>query len=303
MSQFLAFLLPVGLFVAFIFIPIFMIERWRAWREKARRSPLKDQLLRGPGESLLQELDGVRVEMVLWMTSTPSFALLFLGVHLSTSYLAGVPETRFRIALTSIMVLASLSLYVYKLFSLERRRTRLRLGYEGEVAVAQELNQLMRQGVALFHDVPGEGFNIDHVLVGTRGVYAIETKARTKSNRDKGSAGAKVISDGKGLSFPGWKETRPLEQAASQAKWLARWLGSAVGERIEVRPGLALPGWFVERTGHAGVHVFNPKNGGFLVKGWLKEPLSVELVKRIEHQLEQRCRNVETAIYGKKNAA
>lgn len=230
----------------------------------------------------------------------PMFALLYLGVHLSTSYLGGLPETPFRFVLSVVMVLGGVGLALYKVFTLEHRRVNLRLGYEGEMAVAQELNQLMRQGVILFHDVPGAGFNIDHVLVGPNGVYAIETKARMKPKRDKGKDDAKVVFDGKSLAFPTWKETEPVEQAAYQAKWLSKWLSSAVGETVDARPALALPGWFVERTGRSDVAVFNPKTAGFLAKGWLKEPLSTAQVQRIEHQLDQRCRDVESSIYGKK---
>jgi hypothetical protein len=42
----------------------------------------------------------------------------------------------------------------------------LRLGFKGERAVGEELNQLLRQGFHVFHDLPFDSFNIDHVIVG-----------------------------------------------------------------------------------------------------------------------------------------
>jgi len=53
-------------------------------------------------------------------------------------------------------------------------------GYDAELSVGQELNQLMRQGAVVFHDLPADGFNIDHVLISALGVFAIETKEYTK---------------------------------------------------------------------------------------------------------------------------
>ena len=36
---------------------------------------------------------------------------------------------------------------------------------DAEVAIGQELDQLMRDGAAVFHDMPAERFNIDHVVI------------------------------------------------------------------------------------------------------------------------------------------
>lgn len=56
------------------------------------------------------------------------------------------------------------------------------------MAAAEEINQLMRQGFTTFHDVPAEpGFNIDHVIVGPTGVFAVETKGG-RVRRDTGRA-------------------------------------------------------------------------------------------------------------------
>lgn len=74
--------------------------------------------------------------------------------------------------------------------------------------------------------------NIDHVVVGPAGVFAVETKARAKSTSDNRSADAKVTDDGKCLHFPRWKEVKPLEQAKNQAVWLERWLSSATGDTL-----------------------------------------------------------------------
>jgi hypothetical protein len=174
---------------------------------------------------------------------------------------------------------------------LEQRRT-VRLGYEGELAVGQELNQLMIDGYRVFHDFPGEKFNIDHIIVGRAGVLAVETKTRSKPTSHNRRLDATVVYDGKVLNFPTGKDRSALEQARRQSQWLTRWLANAVGEPLKVTPILALPGWFVERTGPGGIPVINPRQIKSLLRSGKTPCLSDGLITRVAHQLEQRCRDV-----------
>jgi len=49
-------------------------------------------------------------------------------------------------------------------------------GERGELKVAEALEELRVAGYRVFHDIRRDGFNIDHVVVGPAGVFAIETK-------------------------------------------------------------------------------------------------------------------------------
>lgn len=299
MTQFLATILPMAIMLIALFAIMGPLVIWKRNRHRTRRSPLVNQLLRSPGESLRKDIEDINFDLAALIVYTPLIVVVVFASHISASYLGGQPETLLRYLLSSVLGAGVLAYGLTKIARLVRRRANLQIGYEGELAVAQELSQLMRDGALVFHDVPAEGFNIDHVVVTPNGAYAIETKARTKPRRDMGKDDAKVVFDGKTLTFPTWQESDPLDQAARQAKWLTKWLTAAVGEPVEVRGGLALPGWFVDRTGRAEVAVFNPKSTQFLLKGWLKEPMAETLIKRIAHQLDQRCRDVEPVLYGR----
>ena len=54
----------------------------------------------------------------------------------------------------------------------------------------------------VYHDIPGNNFNIDHVVVGPNGVFAVETEGRSKPNRGRGQSDATVVYDGRSLTFP-----------------------------------------------------------------------------------------------------
>jgi hypothetical protein len=168
------------------------------------------------------------------------------------------------------------------------------------MAVGQELNHLMLHGCRVFHDFSCRGFNIDHIVIGPGGVIAVETKGRAKRDRGQGSEDATVRFNGEYLRFPHWLEKNPIIQARRQAVWLQKWLSSAVGETVKVRPALALAGWFVERTKSSDVLVFNGKNPVFLSNPKITgDRLTPEMIKRIVHQVELRCRDVEPAAYRK----
>ena len=181
---------------------------------------------------------------------------------------------------------------VRKLWKSFERIDKLKAGFDAELAVGQELDQLMRQGAAVFHDVPGEKFNIDHVVIARQGVFAVETKGYSKRNEHAGRAGATVSFDGQALRFPSWTTRAPLDQADRQAQWLGQWLTSAVGTPVQALPVVALPGWFVERTGRGSVRVFNGRELAGLLRARGTQPLSEEDVQRVVHQVGQRCRTV-----------
>ncbi|NLD37314.1 MAG: NERD domain-containing protein [Desulfatiglans sp.] len=173
----------------------------------------------------------------------------------------------------------------------------MRLGYDGEVAVGQELNLLMLDGYHVFHDLVSDTitkYNIDHIVVGRSGVYAVETKTRSKSSDKKGNKSYTVVFDGASLIFPRYTDTSSLKQARINAIWLQKWLTSAVGEQVNVEAILTIPGWFVERkSAPRGVNVLSPKEIKTFLKNKKETPLSENMVQRIVHQLDRVCRDVE----------
>ena len=87
--------------------------------------------------------------------------------------------------------------------------------------------------------------------------------------------------------------TEPIDQAKAQANWLSKWLSSAVGDPVKVSPMVTLPGWFVERKSPNGIPVLNPKLVKFFLDSKREEALSDSMIKRICHQLEEKCREVD----------
>ncbi len=88
---------------------------------------------------------------------------------------------------------------------------RLNRGELGELKVAEVLEELRPIGYRAFHDIVRDGFNIDHVLVGPAGVFAIETKFRS-------GRGEITFRNGEGIFVDGRPEEKDsLKQARGNA--------------------------------------------------------------------------------------
>jgi hypothetical protein len=113
----------------------------------------------------------------------------------------------------------------WRFFVVRRKVQSLRQGRDGERAVGQFLERLRQDGGQVFHDIPGTGFNLDHVVISTHGIYAIETKTWSKPWPN-----AQVVVDGKTLTVAGQVPARsPIVQAASAANWLEKLLRESTG--------------------------------------------------------------------------
>lgn len=289
------FWILIGLLATLVAGPASVIGLLRVRKRRARaarRTPLSGQLLREPGHTLRDQVDDARSDLAWCAFEAGVVPLLVVATALAQAHVVGL-ERLLRLApIYGVLTLGVIAFTGYKTWKCGKRLDRLRAGLDGEVAVGQELNRLMLQGAIVFHDVPGESFNLDHVVVCKAGVFAVETKGYTKRYGVRGSAEATVEYDGKTLHFPERSRCKPIEQSRRQASWLSKWLSSSVGSPVRAQPVVALPGWFVRRTGRGDVWVYSGKELAKLPKARGAHVLCDEDVKRISHQLEQRCRNV-----------
>jgi Nuclease-related domain len=282
--------LPIAIMFASMIIPV-GVALWIRHQRRHRRTPLTVQLLRSPGESLGRQIEKLSEDIDTYFAFLVITPLLSFSVFLSARYLG---NQKVNGLLFSIPCIAYLAFFAFKLIKLLKIRNNLLLGLDCERAVGQELDQLMLEGYRVYHDFPAENFNIDHIVIGSNGVFAVETKGRAKPVKGD----VNIIFDGAGLKFPTHYESKPFEQAKRQAIWLSKWLTSAVGAQVEVRPVLVFPGWYIERK-KPGMLIYNGKNPQAVYRAQSGQALSAEMVQRISHQIEQRCRDVDATAYKK----
>jgi hypothetical protein len=275
--------LVLGLFVWF--------DRFHR-KQQRERPPIDDKLLRPPGYGLSRALEELNDRMIFWLFITLTTSV-FYGVSISQS---GIRNWKIEaISFTPFIIIIAIGTAITWRCLMKMRS--LRLGLLGEQAVADQLANLMYDGYRVFHDLevndkPEKPWNIDHIVVGRSGVFAIETKTRSKRKSRNDLPEQHAVFDGKVLHFPWCEDRNAPNQARRNAKWLAKALTSATGEHIKVQPIVALPGWFVTLKTDSDVKVLSGKQISGFIKGGAAK-LSSKTIQQIAYQLEQRCRDVE----------
>jgi Nuclease-related domain len=210
-------------------------------KHRSSTSPIKDPPLRLPAQSLVEERSAILNDKLEPWLAVAVF-MLALACFEWYRYFSKIPPNP---VVFSIAAVVAATLAAWRFFRLRPRLRRLRQAIDGEKAVGQFLERLRESRYVVFHDVVGEGFNVDHVLIGPAGVFTVETKTWSKP----AGGDARITFDGDTLKAgPHTPDRDPVVQAKAQASWLRRTLAESTGRQIDVFPVVLFPGWYVEQA-------------------------------------------------------
>ena len=223
--------------------------------KQKKRSPIKDKPLRYVGQSLDERIDKLINE-----DAVPYFFVGLLVVYLTGyewwRYFKEPPPSPKTVTFFAVLVVL---FCVVKIRKILKEVKFVKLGRDGERAVGQYLENLREKGHRIFHDLLGDNFNLDHVIISRKGIYVIETK--TYSKPEKGES--KIIFDGEKLRIKALGEqTEPIVQVNAASNWLKNILQETTGKKFSIKPVLLFPGWYVESTKQgkkSNIWVLNPK--------------------------------------------
>ncbi len=200
------------------------------------RTPLKVNPLRNPGQSVSEQIrkriDDLDVYLVLAVSSIV-YALMEWYRHFME-----LPTAPILMSVVAFVVTVVVGIKIHK----ERKSINSHvLGLKGEMTVGQHLEAMRSDGALVIHDIPCEGFNIDHVVISKQGVFMIETKTMSKPDRGK----TEIVCDGDTLKINGCPDKYGhIAQAVANARYLSELLEQRTGEPVATQPILAFPGWF-----------------------------------------------------------
>lgn len=218
------------------------------------RSPLRAAPHRVAGQSVDERLRDLALSRLFVPILLASFLVALALIEWARVYFPSAPRPWL---MTSFAVLG-VAYAVFKIWTNVPELRKLKQGRDGERAVAEVLDRLRESGYKVFHDVLGDGFNIDHVVIGPTGVYTVETKTISKPVRGT----ATVTIDGDQIFLNGYAQERDaVSQARSQAFWLRSMLRESTGYDFAVRPVIVYPGWFIDHHSapRTNFWVLNPK--------------------------------------------
>lgn len=287
----------IGLFAPFVALCLAMWLHERH-REVSKSSPQQEKLLRPPGYSSAAKLDAIldqivtRIILALGAGAMAGLSVQGLADVLSQfgpCWLLLIPGAVF------VLLAGACAWLTADLLRRLRDAENWRLGLRGEQAVAEKLAEVAECGYRAYHDIQGDGnWNIDHVVVGVQGVFAIETKTRRKPRGQRsGQARYRTTLDGQIVRFPNGSDKKAVPQVLANARWLADYLRKKTGEPVFVEPLIAIPGWWVDGSGQESP--VKAMNATYLM-GYLRgRPATLDRaqVTRIKTALEEKCRTLE----------
>lgn len=203
-----------------------------------KRSPFRRKALHEPGQSIRKHINEIVDETIFpWIACGALLVVLTLLEW--ARYLLETPPMP---KLATFICIAFGVCFFVQWRKKNRELRSLLLGYDGEKAVAEALEDLKSGGFHVIHDIPGDSFNVDHVVVGPTGVFVIETKARSN---DEGP-GARVDYDGQTIRVAGFVPDRdPIKQVRALSDFVRKLIKDKLGLEVQIQRVVVFPGWFV----------------------------------------------------------
>jgi len=222
-------------------------------KTKEKKSPLKAEPLRNPGQSLDEEIN------VLWDEKGNTYIFFIIGflVIAIVDWYRWETQTPINPVVSTIIAAIVMIFCSYKLIGVKRKSNQLKLARDGEKIVGQHLDILREEGARILHDIKGGNFNVDHVILSENGIFVVDTKTHQKPI--KGEARVRVQDDE--VYVNNYKIDRnPIKQSRALTKWIKDLLEETTGKKLPVQGVVVFPGWFVEKMHEKDdVWVLNPK--------------------------------------------
>ena len=227
---------------------------------EVNRSPLKAPPLREPGQSIRDSIFDIafgRLLPSLWLCT------LVWALALEAALRQQLRWTPSAQAYGAVAIAFSI-LAAFQFVHARRRLRALQLGRDGERVVGEFLERaLLPMGARVLHDIPADGFNLDHVVIAPQGVFVIETKTRSKPRRSD----ARVTVTDEGVLIAGLPPDRdPITQVLAASRWVSKLLEKTTGQRVVARGIVVFPGWYVEPMTRQWLNAHRP---------WVLEPKSL----------------------------
>lgn len=286
-------LLPTAVFVVVALMMFAFLKLANVVHRRYGKAPFSaDGLIREPAYTKRRRQRALEIDIFWHAIAVPT--LVFAWYFASTVRIDNQPRSD----LTDFILifaagLVALAYFIQRLVRLITEKRHLVVATSAEVATGQYINQLMRYGYWVFHDVSLAGQQLQHLIVGPAGVFVVESKAHRVPRKylKPDAERAQVNFDGAQLVYPDWTDTDPIQAVLRQSQIIGKWLSSKISDTVTPQPVLALPGWYVQSSDWKRVIACNPSNPAIIVKGSNQARLDATTVREILLSLKQATRD------------
>jgi hypothetical protein len=173
---------------------------------------------------------------------------------------------------------------MFTLFKTILAKRQVKFIRDANIAVGHQLQQMSVQGTRVFHDIKTSAGIVDHVIIGQKGIYAVNVVARRSRKR------AQTRLNNNALEFSNNKNSQSIVEIAAKVIRLQKEFRDLVGHNVRVRSVVAAPGWDIgEQTDEN--HLLVNERTIAMLSGWKDNSdfLMNEDVDAIQNELASRC--------------
>ena len=237
----------------------------KSWQYIARRvnngPRFATAINREAAQRFRDELEQLTASQWTYLSATLVFVMLFVSAHAlrAERIYAGYPDWQLYLLIGLLAVLAGL--VVRRFVHNQMDRAHLELLRDANLAIGHHLQHIVAGFGRVYHDVETAAGVIDHLVVGTNGVYAVNVFAESPV------ANGHVRLDASALRFGPTDKTQSIVATGKCIAALERQFRRLLDHRVRVRSVIAVPGWDVHEQAGDEHLVVNDRSLPML-RGW-----------------------------------
>ena len=267
--------------IAFLLIA----KMWNVVSRTMTSTPnFSDRIMHEAAQRFRDELDRLSCSQSTYLCGVLVFATLFIAAYvLQAKHLfAGYPSWQLYLQLGFLLLVSGYAAFRLGKIALESHQ--VKFVRDANVAIGHQLQHMSAQGSYVFHDVETSAGVVDHVIIGRKGLYAVNVIARRTGKR----AHAKLRDNS--IEYSNNNPDHSIIDITAKAARLQKEFRQLLGHKVRVRSVIAVPGWDMDEQPNAEHLLVNERTIAML-SGWSDntDHLMNEDVDVLHRELMSRC--------------
>lgn len=264
---------------------LLIAKTWNAISQTFSSTPsFSDRIMHEAAQRFRDELDRLSRSQSTYLSGVLVFVMLFIAAYvLQAKHLfVGYPSWQHYLQLGFLFLVSSFAAYC--LGKIVLARYELQFLRDANVAIGHQLQQMSVQGTRVFHDVGTSAGVVDHVIIGQKGIYAINVIARRADKR------AHARLRGNAIEYSNSKLKHSIVDISAKTARLQKEFRQLLGHKVRVRSVIAVPGWDIGEQS-TDEHLLVNEQTVAMLSGWKdnSDHLMNEDVDVLQQELMSRC--------------
>jgi hypothetical protein len=264
---------------------LLIAKTWNAVSRTMSSTPnFSDRIMHEAAQRFRDELDRLTSSQSIYLSGALVFVMLFIAAYIlqAEHLFAGYPSWQLYLQLAFLFLVFSFA--VFSLVKTVLLRRQMKFLRDANVAIGHQLQQTSTEGTRVFHDVGTTAGIVDHVIIGQKGLYAINVVARRSSKE----AHARLRENN--IEYSNGKAGQSIVDISAKTTRLQKEFRELLGHKVRVRSVIAVPGWDVGEQS-CDEHLLVNERTIAMLSGWKDNTdyLMNEDVAALQTELMARC--------------